>query len=634
MAEILNRDEAPGHLFEIPELDFSADLFTDPSGDSWFRLGAWTISPNRSAQQVEDVQSRQSLLLDPGGFTDVYDILESVGNVINDMGKPGGVVFGGAHREYKYFPFHRFQFSFTSQIGEPLVFTHDRTSGIELFINPDLWLFFDLEERSPGSGIWWDPKHGVDVLFRRIIGSRNLEVVEIRTDYLLKYLKSRQMSLVVGHYRHLHLYDPHATTIEKFVTEEVRLGSPAQGAKAILQNWGLRQNISQIPFLQRRLHLWYEIRPPEIDIDEPWAEPPYFDIYTFTLPTSVGPVAPARWKHFRLAEGRTFEGDVCEFLDLIYFRQEVLAKYQGSTGFEIADDGSVSCHSYWGLTRSTSRVGNELLSTAIGDFAEGVPFEEWPHWKQYAVERPSNETEESLRQEITIPHAVNCLVDALHVLNKSFCHLADSVKTVIKGKLWNGSLESLAGRQVKWIYPSDADDDEFLKRATLTSTLVIEALEPASLREVLRAFARDLHMNYEAPPRPLGSRNLLQRLSLIASLIETFRSEKDVLSTLVKQAEGKCKIESDPELQSELEHLFRTIRDEFSPLAFLYDLRTFGGLAHTPNKVKAASAAAQLGLPEKNWHRIDYLRLLELITDSVYKISTRFEKAAFMVTDP
>jgi hypothetical protein len=27
-------------------------------------------------------------------------------------------------------------------------------------------------------------------------------------------------------------------------------------------------------------------------------------------------------------------------------------------------------------------------TAAIGDFAEGVPFEERPHWKQYAVEPP------------------------------------------------------------------------------------------------------------------------------------------------------------------------------------------------------------------------------------------------------
>ena len=67
------------------------------------------------------------------------------------------------------------------------------------------WLFFELEEKASGHGIWWDPRRGVDALVRRKIDDANLETVEIRVDYFLKYLRARQMALVVGHYRHLHL---------------------------------------------------------------------------------------------------------------------------------------------------------------------------------------------------------------------------------------------------------------------------------------------------------------------------------------------------------------------------------------------------------------------------------------------
>ena len=404
------------------------------------------------------------------------------------------------------------------------------------------------------------------------------------------------------------------------------LGSPEQGAKAILQNWGLRPGImDSTPFLQRRLHLWVEIRSTEIDVDDPWADQPSFDPYTFTLPMRIGPVAPARWTDFRSTEGRTFEGEVCDFMDRIYFRQEVLTKYEGASGFDVADSGSVSCHHYWGLVRSTARIGNELLSTAIGDFAEGVPFEEWPHWQQYAVEPPSLETAKALRQEQTVPDAVNFLVKALHTLNTAFDGMAASFGVPILDPPWHGSLDSLAGRQLKWIYPATADDDEFLKRATLVSTLVIEALKPASLRKLLRTVGGDLHMNEENPPRPLGSRNLLQRLTLIAVLIEDFRPDITGIPILVRQAEGKASNAGEPDLQAELERAHRHVRDEFAPLAFLYDLRTHGGLAHTPNKAQTASAAAQLGLPEKNWHRTDYLHLLKLVTESVYQISKHLE---------
>jgi len=630
VAAIIDRNDAPSHLSSIPELDFSRDLFAERLSGPWFRLGAWTITPHRDERGVEDVISRQSILLGSECFENIFDKLESIGNIIGDLGKPvASVIHSGGQKEYRYAPFHRFEFLFASEVGEPLVFVRHTTTSVQLCINPDLWLFFGLEERSHGCGIWSDPRRGVDVLQQRVVDQGNLEVVEIRVKYLLNYLQARQMSLVIGHYRHLHLFDPLQTTIETFVKADVILGSAEQGAKAILQNWGLRQGIAaSTPFLQRRLHLWFEIRPPEIDVNDPWAEQPSFDPYTFTLPTHVGPVAPARWKGFQHIEDRTFEGGLCDFMDRVYFRQEVLTKYEGSSGFEVADDGSVSCHHYWGLVRSTARFGNELLSTAIGDFAEGVPFEEWPHWQQYAVEPPSTETVEVLRQEQSVPEAVNSLVKALHTLNAAYTGLAASLSVGALPPLWHGSLDSLAGHQLKWVYTSTADDDEFLKRATLISTLVIEALQPASLRKLLSSLGGNLHLNDENPPRPLGSRNLLQRLTLIAVLIENFQVAIGGIPILMRRAESKATNEREPDLQSELEKSYQHVRTEFAPLAFLYDLRTYGGLAHTPNKARTATAAAQLGLPERNWRRIDYLRLLGLVVESIQQVSKHFQAAS------
>jgi len=627
---ILNRDDAPSHLSSISELDFSADLFAERLAGPRFRLGAWTITSTRDERGVEDEVMRQSLLLAPEGFASFFDKLESVGNALHNLGKPGGSVHNrNGEKEYIYFPFHQFEFPFTSDVCEPLVFVWSDTSGVRLFINPDLWMFFDLEEKTPGSGIWWDPRRGADVLLRRVMDEGHLETVEIRTDYLLKYLQARQMPLLVGHYRHLHLFNPSQSAIGAFVAGDLTLGSPDQGAKAILQNCGLRQGLTGgAEFLQRRLHLWFEIKPPAIDVDDPWADAPSFDPYAFTLPTRAGLVAPARWKHLRRSDEKKFEGTTCDFMDRVFFRQEVLTKYEGTAGFDVKDDGSVSCCHYWGLVRSTSRLGNELLSTAIGDFAEGAPFEEWPHWKQYAVEPPSPETAKSLAQETTIPETVNSLVNALNRLNAAFAEMAASLGVTITEPLWRGSLDSLAGRQLKWVYPATADDDEFIKRATLASTLFLDGLQPASLRKLLNAVGKKLHETLEKSPKPLGSRNLLQRATLIALMVEGIQPKKARLPMLVKQAEAKAKSAAESDLQKELEQLHKRVRDEFAPLAFLYDLRTHGGLAHPPNKEEAAAAATKLGLPRENWHRTDYLRLLRLITESVDRISEHFESAA------
>lgn len=628
MTVILNRNHAPSHLSSISELDFSRTLFSERLTGPWFRLGAWTITSARDARGVEDEVVRQSLLLTPEAFAAIFDKLESIGNVFHSLGKPGGSVhdLSGA-KEYIYFPFHQFEFPFTSVVGEPLVFVWSDTTSVRLFVNPDLWMFFELEEKTPGNGIWWDPRRGVDVLVRRVIEKGRLETVEIRTDYLLKYLQARQMSLLVGHYRQLLLFNPTQSAIGGFVTGDLTLGSVEQGAKAILQNWGLRQGLTGgSEFLQRRVHLWFEIKPPEIDVEDPWAEEPPFDPYAFTLPTHAGLIAPARWKHLRPVAGKTFAGTTCDFMDHVFFRQEVLTKYEVASGFDVKDDGSVSCGGYWGLTRSTSRIGNELLATGIGDFAEGVPFEEWPHWKDYAVEPPSADTVRGLTQETPIPKAVNSLVESLNGLNSVFAELADLLGATISEPLWRGSLDSLAGRQLKWVYPATAGDDEFLKRATLASTLFLDGLLSSSMRSLLNALDKNLHQNFEKPPQSLGSRNLLRRVTLVALLMERLQPDWKELPLLLQQAEGRGS-NAAPDLQAELEALYTQVQQDFAPLAFLYDLRIHGGLAHLPSKEQAAEAATQLGLPAERWHRADYLHLLKLITDSVDRITGYLESA-------
>lgn len=618
MDVLFDRSELPDHLFNIAELDFHEDLFANRLGSLWFRLGAWTITSRRDSSGAEDVMVRQTVMVPPGCFSEIFEKLQLVGNVLDGLGEPGGSLeYREEQKDYRYFPFHQFNVRFASISGEPLVFCRRQSPSLTLFVNPDLYLFLQLEEKVRGSGVWWDPRRGVEALRHSTIDDGNLEIIEIRVDHLRKYLKARQLSLVVGHYRQLCLFDPRQEIINKFVTEDAFAGSPAQGAKAILQNCGLRKDVPDTLFLQRRLHLWFEIKPPAIDMDDPWADEPPFDTSEFVLPTERGPVAPARWKPVRMHESRNFKGVAGEFMDRIYFRQEVLSKYEGASGYTVFDDGSVYCRNYWGLSHGVMRVGNELLSTNIGDFAEGVPFEEWPHWKQFAVEPPSRETISSLCREPTIPEAVNSFANRLIDLNVAFSNFASKFAISMPEPLWEGSFTSLAGRQLKWNYPTDADDDEFLKRATLMSTLVIDGLVPGALRKLLQAWNGNLHRDGRG--QSLRSRKLLERVTLIATLIGALRPTKSEIPLLVKQAEGRAKL-NDLDLQMEIDALYQGTRSRLKPLVILYELRTHGGLAHAPNEQKVAAAVTSLGLPECNWGRSHYLGLLELVEDSIAEV--------------
>lgn len=634
MTLILMKEDVPAHVTSVYELDFSGDFFVDRLAGPWIRLGAWNRNPAVDKHHVADEIMRQSVLVPPDAFAALFERLDSVGHVFHGLDKPGGTVYSsGQQKEYIYFPFHSFELRSSSIVGEPIVFLRSGITSAGLFINPDLWMFLGLEERATGNGIWWDPRRGVDVLIQRV-SAENLHTVDIRTDYLVRYLQARQMSLLIGHYRQLLLFKPSNAKIDAFVAGDLVAGSPGAGTKALFQNRGLRRDDSgRGDYLQRRLHLWVEIKPPAIDIENPWDTPPSFDTHAFTLPTEAGPVAPGRWRRLHDEDNREFDGITCDFMDTVYFRQEVLTKYEVTTGFEVKDNGSVSNIGYWGLARSTSRIGNELLATAIGDFAEGVPFEEWPHWQQYAVEPPSQDSLKAILQETPIPEAVNLLVRALNRMNATYSGMTTAIGATSSSPLWRGSLDSLAGRQLKWVYPASAGDDEFIKRATLASTLFLDGVQSPPMRQFLNAFGKRFHESFDKARAVLGSRTLLQRISLTAAIIETARPRLTRLPSLVKIAEGSGVGRIDTELQGELVALYAQVRDEFAPLAFLYDLRVHGGLAHPPNKKEAMLAASKLGLPKGNWHRTDYLALLKLISDSFEKISKRFEAATVAIEE-
>jgi hypothetical protein len=109
--------------------------------------------------------------------------------------------------------------------------------------------------------------------------------------------------------------------------------------------------------------------------------------------------------------------------------------------------------------------------------------------------------------------------------------------------------------------------------------------------------------------------------------MENLRPDIAQIPILVRQAEGEARSTKD-DPQAELEKLYERVREKFAPLAFLYDLRVHGGLAHSPNLKEAAKAAKALGLPGSGWHRTHYLSLLSLLTGSISQISEHLKSGA------
>ena len=627
--ESYNFDDAPSYLFTIDELNLNDALASRVIVGDWFRLGTWTHGYERDSRNVETTISRQSFLLPPNSFSEIFSYLDSIGNVLSSLGRPGGNIRNtSGSKVYSYYPFHKVEIGYELAFGEPLVFSLENSSDRRLFINPDIALFFDLQESKPGSGVWWDPRSATEVMIHGK-SDEKIEYIDIRSNFLKRYLSVRQMSLIVGHYCHKHFYNPSDEAIRSFVTGDIILGSTAEQAKAIFQNWGLRKDIGP-EFLQRRLHLWFEIKPSPIDTKDPWAEDPPFDIYHFTFPTRHGPVAPGRWAgaKFKSDKNDQFSGNTCDFMHRIFFRQEALSRYETTSGYIVEDDGSIRCQHYWALNRGVMRHGNDLLSTAIGDFAEGVPLAEWEHWQRYAVPPPNIDTLQLIQEEKTICVAINELLEELTWLNRAFNSLGAALSANDTKPLWEGSSDSLACRQLKWIYPPGTNEDEFVKRATLASTLVLEGFKSDALRKTLNLIGKDLHLSKDKHPKSLGSRKLLERINLISVLISKLNPPHSEIPNLLQRAEVGHINQEQLDLDEELRGIWLQSRTEFSPLAFLYDLRNFGGIAHSPDIKNFSAATSRLGLPEKNWQRQDFMSLIELVCSSINATRLNFFRAS------
>ncbi len=197
-SQLFNKRDLPDHLSGIPELDLTTDLIVDPLEAEWFCLGAWTIA-SEGSPGIRTVVLRQSFLIPPAQFSRIFDSLDFIGNVIGDLGQPSAsTLHDGKSVSYRYLPAHAFEIRSTSIIAEPLVSVHHAERGAAFLINPDICLYLGLEEGEGASGTWWDVRRGKEALRRRLVEDEGVLAVEIRAEYLMRYLRARRQALVVA----------------------------------------------------------------------------------------------------------------------------------------------------------------------------------------------------------------------------------------------------------------------------------------------------------------------------------------------------------------------------------------------------------------------------------------------------
>lgn len=607
MLDIFDKGELPSNLFDFRELDIAKHCTVKLMTSPMFCLAERSKTKD---EQLEVRMLRESLLMQPRGFQKYIGHFDSIGAQLRNLGHPTSWIANDKGRKtYRYVPFHSFESSLGKFKAEPLVFP--RTLNGDLVINPDIWLFLQLTEKREPEHVWYDDEKHRDVIQIRNDGTS--QSVWIATDYLQKYLQARRLQLVISEFRQAIYYPKDLDRFKDFVVGTESIVRKDKSAKVVIESSGPNRDFVR-PYFIRRMQMWASTAPPSFDKDDPFSEKPNFDRSSFLLPTRKGPVAPARFLGSDITKHK-FQGVSCDFLDRVYFSQEALVKYQNLPGHEIDDDGAVRHKGYWSFDRSASRLGDDYLAIAIGDFAEGVTYDQWSHWKQFAVEPPDNAYFELLKKTKDRIGQVNSLVSELNGLNeafKNYCliHKASSCER----ELWKGAANGPAIKELKWYIASHANDSEFRKRATLLSTLIVDEMDTGVLRTLLQ------RLDVLLPDEKLGSLKLLQRLALTAKLNTSFRSSenmKELISLTKTGISGSGVSDISQEVKKIEAEVFKTI----TPLFALYDLRIAAGYAHPPNPEKVLAAVKLLHLPARNWGRSEYLALLSKLSVSVSQIS-------------
>ncbi len=145
---------------------------------------------------------------------------------------------------------------------------------------------------------------------------------------------------------------------------------------------------------------------------------------------------------------------------------------------------------------------------------------------------------------------------------------------------------------------------------------MLDELKAEPLRLSLVAIGPTMHQTDDDPPRSLASRNLLQRTVLAAAVVARARPDRAELPDLIRQAEKSLAMAMANSKKNSRQFTAMSA-PILRQLAFLYDLRLHGGLAHPASPVRAADAAVKLGLPRSGWRRRDFVQFLELVTHAI-----------------
>ena len=184
------------------------------------------------------------------------------------------------------------------------------------------------------------------------------------------------------------------------------------------------------------------------------------------------------------------------FLESVYFKEEVLKRYESNKDFRIGDNGTVLFGDQWGLFRGVFRVAKGYIAANLGDLGEGFPNEELEYWKQYNVDYSEIKIEEryfDFRSEI------KRIIYFMNQSNQMMQHYVDKyfseVNVIDRNIFLLDDAESVLNN-IKKVINDKTTVDEFQSRVMFLNILLVESINTELLNKIFEEISEDLKLSY------------------------------------------------------------------------------------------------------------------------------------------
>ena len=243
------------------------------------------------------------------------------------------------------------------------------------------------------------------------------------------------------------------------------------------------------------------------------------------------------------------------FLDPVYFKEEVLKKYEGDRNYKIGDDGTVQFGGEWGTFRGFYRDAGIICGT-LGDLGECFPDEELKHWKLYNV----HPDEVGITEYYTdFRHTLNRIVHFMDMLNKKMknqikLYYPEAIKfncDSFDDNIFDLTHSENHLRFLKKVINESTSAEELEMKIVTLNCLVIDSINTKLLSKLLDCLDGNLKYSssaltlisvkpdrlndeevkhYDSFIRPLRSLELLKRFFLVDDLHNHYYEQEKVIT--------------------------------------------------------------------------------------------------------